>query len=47
MDMAWLIPVLIVVALVVIVGIYLWATYNSLVALNVRVDEAWTTSRCS
>ena len=28
----WLIPVLIVVALVVIAGIYLWATYNSLVA---------------
>ena len=40
--MEWLIPVLIVVALVVIVGIYLWATYNSLVALNVRVDEAWS-----
>ena len=38
----WLIPVLVVVALVVIVGIYLWATYNSLVALNVRVDEAWS-----
>ena len=42
MDMAWLIPVLIVVALIVIVGVYLWATYNSLVALNVRVDEAWS-----
>ena len=40
--MEWLIPVLIVVALVVIVGIYLWATYNSLVTLNVRVDEAWS-----
>ena len=38
----WLIPVLIVVALVAIVGIYLWATYNSLVQLNVRVDEAWS-----
>ena len=38
----WLIPVLIVVALVVIAGIYLWATYNSLVQLNVRVDEAWS-----
>ena len=38
----WLIPVLIVVALVVIIGIYLWATYNSLVQLNVRVDEAWS-----
>ena len=38
----WLIPVLIVVAIVVIAGIYLWATYNSLVQLNVRVDEAWS-----
>ena len=40
--MEWLIPVLIVVALVVILGIYLWATYNSLVTLKVRVDEAWS-----
>ncbi|MCU1569417.1 MAG: hypothetical protein JWR33_158 [Naasia sp.] len=37
-----LIPILIVVALVLIVGIYLWATYNSLVTLGVRVDEAWS-----
>jgi LemA protein len=36
-------PVLIVVVvLAVIVGIYLWATYNSLVTLNVRVEEAWS-----
>ncbi|TFC90978.1 MULTISPECIES: LemA family protein [Cryobacterium] len=40
--MEWLIPVVIVVALVVIIGIYLWATYNSLVTLKVRVDEAWS-----
>lgn len=40
--MEWLIPVLIVVGLAVIVGIYLWATYNSLVTLGVRVDEAWS-----
>lgn len=40
--MEWLIPVLIVVAVVVLVGIYLWATYNSLVRLNIRVDEAWS-----
>ena len=40
--MEWLIPVLIVVALLAIVGIYLWATYNSLVTLKVRVDEAWS-----
>ncbi|MCS4275432.1 LemA protein [Mycetocola sp. BIGb0189] len=39
---SWLIPVLIVVALVVVIGIYLWSTYNSLVALKVRVDEAWS-----
>lgn len=38
-------PILLIVILVVlllIVGIYLWATYNSLVTLNVRVDEAWS-----
>jgi len=40
--MEWLIPVLIVVVIVAIIGIYLWATYNSLVTLNVRVDEAWS-----
>ncbi len=37
-----LIPILIVVALLLIVGIYLWATYNSLVSLGIRVDEAWS-----
>jgi len=30
------------VLLVLIVGIYLWTTYNGLVTLNVRVDEAWS-----
>lgn len=40
--MEWLIPVVIVVGVAAAVGIYLWATYNSLVALNVRVDEAWS-----
>ncbi|MCM6760983.1 LemA family protein [Rathayibacter sp. ZW T2_19] len=40
--MEWLVPLIVVVALVVILGIYLWATYNSLVTLNVRVDEAWS-----
>ncbi|MDH6236055.1 LemA family protein [Cryobacterium sp. CG_9.6] len=40
--MEWLIPVLIVVVLIAIIGIYLWATYNSLVTLKVRVDEAWS-----
>jgi LemA protein len=32
----------VVVLLAVLVGIYLWATYNALVTLNVRVDEAWS-----
>ncbi|AAT89463.1 hypothetical protein ATY41_09065 [Leifsonia xyli subsp. xyli] len=40
--MEWLIPVIIVAAIAAIVGIYLWATYNSLVTLKVRVDEAWS-----
>lgn len=40
--MEWLVPVLIIVGLLVLLGIYLWATYNSLVQLNVRVDEAWS-----
>ncbi len=40
--MELLIVILVIVALVVIIGIYLWATYNGLVRLNVRVDEAWS-----
>jgi len=39
MDAA-LLAVLVVVGLVVIVGIFLWATYNGLVTLNERVSEA-------
>lgn len=31
-----------VVGLVVIVGLFLWVTYNSLVKLKIRVDEAWS-----
>ncbi|MEY4310826.1 MAG: hypothetical protein RLZ71_752 [Actinomycetota bacterium] len=30
------------IGLVVLVGLWLWSTYNGLVALNVRVDEAWS-----
>jgi LemA protein len=40
--MEWLILVGVLVLLIVIVGIYLWSTYNSLVTLGVRVDEAWS-----
>ena len=40
--MEFLIVIGVIVLLVVIVGAYLWSTYNSLVTLNVRVDEAWS-----
>ncbi|MFM7030784.1 MAG: LemA family protein [Micrococcales bacterium] len=36
------IAIWVLVGLVVIVGLYLWSTYNGLVTLNVRVDEAWS-----
>lgn len=38
----WLILLIVVVVLAAIVGIYLWVTYNGLVTLKVRVDEAWS-----
>ncbi len=31
-----------ILGLVVLVGLFLWATYNGLVQLNVRVQEAWS-----
>jgi LemA protein len=40
--MLWLVVLIVVVVIAAIIGIYLWATYNSLVTLNVRVDEAWS-----
>lgn len=32
----------IILGIVVIIGLFVWVTYNSLVKLNVRVDEAWS-----
>lgn len=32
----------IVIGIVAIIGIFLWATYNGLVTLRLRVDEAWS-----
>ena len=32
----------IILGVVALVGIYLWVTYNALVTLKVRVDEAWS-----
>lgn len=39
MELLWL---WILIGVVVILGIFLWATYNSLVTLKIRVDEAWS-----
>ena len=41
MAAVW-IPVVIIVFLLVMLGLYLWVTYNSIVTLKVRVDEAWS-----
>jgi len=37
-----MIAIWIILAVVVVLGLFLWATYNSLVTLRVRVDEAWS-----
>lgn len=37
-----MLAVWIVLIIVVIVAVFLWATYNGLVTLKVRVDEAWS-----
>lgn len=37
MEIVW-----IIVAIVAVLGIFFWATYNALVKLKVRVDEAWS-----
>ena len=42
MDPAVLIPIIVVVVLLAVLALYLWSTYNSLVALKARVDEAWS-----
>lgn len=37
-----MIPLLIIIAIIVIIALFVWGTYNSLVTLRVRVDEAWS-----
>lgn len=32
----------VVLGIIVVLGLWLWSTYNGLVALNVRVDSAWS-----
>ncbi|MEP6710237.1 MAG: LemA family protein [Candidatus Saccharibacteria bacterium] len=39
MELLWL---WIILGLVVLLGVFLWATYNGLVTLKNRVDEAWS-----
>lgn len=36
------ISLIVIIAIVAIIGLFLWSTYNGLVTLNVRVDEAWS-----
>ncbi len=33
---------IVIIGLVAVIGIFVWATYNGLVQLNVRVQEAWS-----
>lgn len=37
-----LITLIVIAAVVVLIGLFLWVTYNSLVTLRIRVDEAWS-----
>jgi LemA protein len=39
MELTWL---WIVLGLIAVLGVFLWATYNGLVTLKNRVDEAWS-----
>ncbi|MFM6979872.1 MAG: LemA family protein, partial [Micrococcales bacterium] len=36
------ISLLVGLGLLVVIGLWLWSTYNGLVTLNVRVDSAWS-----
>jgi LemA protein len=39
MEFLWL---WIILGIIVVLGIFVWATYNGLVTLKIRVDEAWS-----
>ncbi len=32
----------IIIGIIVLIGLFLWGTYNALVTLRIRVDEAWS-----
>jgi len=38
----YMLAVWIILGVLAVIGIFLWATYNALVTLRVRVDEAWS-----
>ena len=40
--MSGLVTTLIILGVIVVLAIYVWITYNSLISLRVRVDEAWS-----
>jgi LemA protein len=37
-----MVAIWIIIAIIVVIALFLWATYNGLVTLRVRVDEAWS-----
>jgi LemA protein len=41
MDFGVIVAIVVVVVLLALLGLYLWSTYHSLVALKGRVDEGW------
>jgi LemA protein len=41
MDVGVIVAVVVIVVVLVALGLYLWSTYSSLVALKGRVDEGW------
>lgn len=40
--MTGLTVLLVILGIAAVIGLFLWATYNSLVTLKIRVDEAWS-----
>lgn len=37
-----MIALFIILGIIAVIGLFLWVTYNSLVTLKIRVDEAWS-----
>ena len=36
------IAIIIIIAIAVLIGLFVWGQYNALVRLNERVEEAWS-----